>query len=144
MKIFFRVVGLLLVVGLLAAGGFMSYKAGVTQGISQAPAVATAIAKAAENGQPVPPMYGPYGYAYPYGFGHPHFFNPFSAICLSLVFLFVFFGVLKMVFFRTMRHTWSHHGPWRKDWEGKVPPFFAEWHKRAHGDETSEDGESEK
>ena len=45
----------------------------MAQGISQAPAVATAIVQSAENGQPVPVppmMYGrPYGYGYPM-YGH--------------------------------------------------------------------------
>lgn len=130
----FRLIGALLLVGLVAAGGFMVYKAGVAQGIAQAPQVAEAIQQSAENGQPVPPMYG-YGYPYGYGFGYRHhFFNPFSAICFSILFLFFFFGFLRMVFFRRWHRGWGHHGHhghWGK-WEGGVPPMFDEWHKRAH------------
>ena len=119
--IVFRLVGLLLVIGLIVGGGAMAYRAGVSQGISQAPAVATAISKAAESGQvaPVPPMMGrEYGYGYGYGPGHypmygHHFgFFPFGAICGSIFFLFFFFGFMKMIFFRRM---WGgrngHHGP---------------------------------
>ena len=131
-----RVLGLLLFLGLIAGAGAFGYKAGMAQGIQQAPDVAAAIEKAAENGQvaPISPMI--YGYGYPqfYGFGHPHFFNPFAAICFSFLFLFLFFGAMKMLFFRRMRHGWGHHGPWRKDWEGGVPPMFNDWHKRAHGE----------
>lgn len=135
--ILFRVFGLLLVLGLIAGAGAFGFKAGMARGIEQAPAVAAAIEKAAEDGQvaPISPMYGyGYGYPHPYGFGHPHFFNPFGAICFSILFLFLFFGAMKMLFFRRMRHGWGHHGPWRKDWEGGVPSMFDEWHKRAHGE----------
>lgn len=137
--IVFRVLGLLLVLGLIAGAGAFGYQAGTARGIEQAPAVAAAIEKAAENGQPVMPMYGHgYGYGYPhdYAFGYRHHFNPFGAICFSFLFLFLFFGAMKMLFFRRMRHGWAHghHGPWGKDWEGKVPPFFSDWHQRAHGE----------
>lgn len=131
-----RVLGLLFFLGLIAGAGAFGYKAGMAQGIQQATDVAAAIEKAAESGQvaPISPMM--YGYGYPqfYGFGHPHFFNPFAAICFSFLFLFLFFGAMKMLFFRRMRHGWGHHGPWRKDWEGGVPPMFNDWHKRAHGE----------
>lgn len=142
--ILFRVFGLLLVLGLIAGAGAFGYRAGFTKGIAHAPEVAAAIEKSAENGQValISPMYGyGYGYPHPYGFGHPHFFNPFSAICLSIFFLFLFFGAMKMLFFRRMRHGWGHHGHWRKEWEGGVPPFFEEWHKRAHGEKPAEDNE---
>lgn len=147
----FRVIGALLLIGLLAAGGFMAFRAGEVQGIAQAPAVATAISQAAENGQGVPPMmygYGsPYGYGYGmHGYGHHFGFFPFGAICGSIFFLFFFFGLMKMIFFRRMRHGWGHHGhhgPWGKDWENNVPPMFNEWHKRAHGEQPAE-GEADK
>lgn len=130
--ILFRVFGLLLVLGLIAGAGAFGYKAGMARGIEQAPAVAAAIEKAAEEGAPLMPMYGygyTYGYPHGYGLGHPHFFNPFFAICFSFLFIFLFFGAMKMIFFRRMRHNWSHHG----HWEGNIPPFFNDWHKRAHG-----------
>lgn len=143
----FRVIGVLLLLGLIAAGGYMAYQAGVAQGITQAPEVAVAIEKAAENGQvaPVPPMYG-YGYGYPFGYGHPHhFFNPFGAICGSIFFLFLFFGAMRLLFFRRMSHGWGHHRHWGKGWEGNVPPPFEEWHKRAHdeGEKPAEENKEE-
>ena len=139
--IIFRLIGLLLVIGLIVGGGAMAYKAGMAQGISQAPAVATAISKAAESGQaaPVPPMM--YGHDYGYGPGYQmysrhHFgFFPFGAICGSIFFLFFFFGFMKMIFFRRMLHGGHHmHGPWGKGWEGGAPSMFNEWHKKAHGE----------
>ena len=148
--ILFRVLGLLIVLGLIAGAGAFGFKAGMARGIEQAPEVAAAIEKAAENGQvsPASPMMYGYGYPHMYGFGHPHFFNPFGAICGSILFLFLFVGAMKMLFFRRMRHGWGHHGhhgSWHKDWEGNVPPFFNEWHKRAHGEgEAEQPADSEK
>lgn len=146
--IVFRVIGFLLLVALIVGGGAMAYKAGVTQGISQAPAVATAISQAAENGQAVPPMmYGPgYGYGYhPYSFGYRHHFGFFpGGICFSIFFLFLFLGLMKMIFFRGMWHRgWEghKHGPWGKDWEGGVAPMFNEWHRRAHGEKPADEGD---
>jgi hypothetical protein len=146
-----RVIGLLLLVGLVAGGIFMAFRAGEAQGISQAPAVATAIVKAAENGEaaPIPPM--TYGHSYRYSYGYPmvghHFgFFPFG-ICGSILFLFLIFGLMKMVFFRGMWHRgWEghKHGPWGRHWENGVPPMFDEWHKRAHGEAAPSDSESTK
>lgn len=147
----FRLIGVVLLLGLIAAGSFMAFKAGEARGITQAPAVATAISKAAENGQvaPVPPMMYGYGhpnpYGYGYGFGYRHHFNPFGAICFSLFFLFFFFGFMKMIFFRRMRHGGHHkHGPWGKGWEDGTPSMFNEWHKRAHnegGEKPADEGD---
>ena len=142
-----RVIGVLLLIGLAAAGGFMVFRAGEAQGIAQAPAVATAISQAAESGQgaPVPPMmygYGsPYGYGYGmHGYSHHFGFFPFGAICGSIFFLFFFFGFMKMIFFRRMRHGGHHmHGPWGKGWEGGDTSMFDEWHKRAHDEKPAEE-----
>ncbi len=146
----FRVIGALIILGLIAGAGAFAYKAGVAQGISQAPAVAKAIEQAAENGQGLPaPMYG-YGRPYPYGYGYPyghHFgFFPVGGLCFGIFFLFLLFGAMRMLFFRRMRHAWGnhgHHGPWGKDWEGGVPPMFNEWHKRAHGEQPAEEEKKE-
>jgi hypothetical protein len=143
----FRLIGVLLLVGLVAAGGFMAYKAGVAQGVMQAPEVATAISEAAKNGQAAPPMMYPgYNYGYrPYGFGPGHHFGffPLGGICFSIFFLFLFFGFLKMVFFRPWRY--GHmHGPWGRHWEDGFPPMFNEWHKRAHGEQPEEKKKEDK
>lgn len=146
----FRLIGVLLLIGLVIGGGFMAYRAGVSQGIVQAPAVATAISKAAENGTgaPVPPMYGyGYGYGNPYRLWGPHFgFLPFS-LCGSILFLFLFFGLLKMIFFRPWRMGWVHHGPWEHrphdhPWGG--PPWMRREHEKNEGDQKAENSPEEK
>jgi hypothetical protein len=146
--IWIRILGAILVLGLIAGAGAFGYKAGMAQGISQAPAVAKAIEKAAENGQAVPAPFMSYGHGFGYGYQpmsfHHGFFNPFGAICGSIIFLFLLFGAMKMLFFRRMMWNGGHmHGPWGRHWEGGFPPMFNEWHKRAHG-ETPEAEESKK
>ena len=144
----FRIIGALLLIGLVAAGVFMAFKAGEANGITQAPAVATAISKAAENGQavPVPPMV--YGHTYAYGYpmyGHHFGFIPFG-FCGSILFLFLFLGLIRMIFFRGMWHRgWEghKHGPWGRHWENGVPSMFEEWHKRAHGEKPEEESKKE-
>lgn len=147
--IVFRVIGVVLLIVLIAAGGFMAFKAGQVNGISQAPAVATAIAKAAESGQGanVPPMM--YGHDFGYGYGSPmmynrHHFGFFpGGICFSIFFIFLLFGALRMIFFRPWRHGGHMHGPWGRHWEDGVPPMFNEWHKRAHGEAPAENEKKE-
>jgi len=111
-----RLIGALLLVGLMIGGGAMAYRAGVAQGVAQAPEVAAAISNAAENGQSAPmPGYG-YGYGYPYYGFRPHFgFFPFG-IFGFILFAFLFFGLLRMIFFRPWRWHYAHmrgHGPWK-------------------------------
>jgi hypothetical protein len=147
--ILFRVLGALLVLGLIVGAGAFGYKAGVARGIMQAPAIAKAIEKAAEDGQsaPMPQMYGRefgYGY-YPMPFHHPGF-NPIGAICGSIFFLFLFLGFMKMIFFRGMMHRgWEghKHGHWGKHWENGTPPMFEEWHKRAHEEKKEDESKNE-
>jgi hypothetical protein len=117
-------IGALLLIGLLTGGGFMAYRAGVAQGIAQAPEVAEAISQAAENGQvaPIPPMYA---YRYTYGWGYPHHFGffPFGFFG-AILFIFFFFGLLRFLFFRPWG--WGHPGYWRgyhgHPWGG--PPWM--------------------
>ena len=49
-----RLIGVLLLIGLMIGGGVMAYRAGVAQGIAQAPEVAEALSSAAESGQAYP------------------------------------------------------------------------------------------
>ena len=104
-----RLIGALLLVGLMIAGGVMAYRAGVAQGIAQAPAVAEALSNATESGQglPVPA----YGYGYPvYGL-RPHFgFFPFGGILGFILFIFLFFGLLRLIFRPWAWHYGSMHG----------------------------------
>jgi hypothetical protein len=144
-----KVIGVLLLIGLIIGGGFMVYQAGVSQGIAQAPAVAKAIQQASQNGQtaPVPPMmyargfgddfgYGMGYYPHMYGFNHFGFF-PFGGILGFLLFFFLIGGILKMLFFRRM--AWGY-GPHGHPWGG--PPWMR--NPQDEGDKKNESPEEKK
>jgi hypothetical protein len=126
-----RLIGTLLLVGLMLGGALMAYRAGVAQGIAQAPAVAEALSNAAENGQALPaPAYGyGYGYGYPYYGFHPHFgFFPFGGIFGVILFIFLFFGLMRLIFFRPWAWHYGHmrgRGPWKGYGRPWGPPPWA-------------------
>lgn len=118
-----RLIGVLLLIGLMIGGGVMVYRAGMAQGIAQAPAVAEALSNAAESGQGLSlPAYG-YGYGYPGYRARPHFgFFPFGGILGFILFIFLFIGLLRLIFFRP----WAwHYGPMhgRGAWKGHTYPW---------------------
>ena len=121
-----RLIGILLLVGLMIGGGVMAYRTGVTHGIARAPEVAEALSSAAESGQ-VAPVPG-YGYGYPGYRMYPHFgFFPFSGIFGFILFIFLFFGLIRLIFFRPWGWHYGHmhgRGPWKghgRHWGG--PPW---------------------
>jgi hypothetical protein len=113
--IIFRVIGVLLVLGLLFGGGFAAYRFGYNQGVAQSPAIADALAQGLKNGSAVPfhrgfdgPMMPGYGYGFAPMRG-PHFgFFPFGGILGFLFMAFLFFGLLRLIF----RPHWGWHRPW--------------------------------
>lgn len=137
-----RLIGVLLLVGLMIGGGVVAYRAGIAQGVARAPEMAEALSNAAESGQGIPvPAYG-YGYGYPVYGMRPHFgFFPFGGIFGFFLFIFLFFGLMRMIFFR--RWAWGHmhgRGPWKghgRHWE--TPP----WAREGDADEAESDSEKE-
>ena len=112
----FRVLAVaILVLAAATAIAIGAYNAGMAHGIAQ-----NALAAA-------PPQTGvPYVYFWPrpWGFG---FFPVFPLFLFVVLFFFVVRGAL-----------WR--GPWRGGWgcgSYGVPPGFDEWHRRAHGEQTS-------
>jgi hypothetical protein len=139
-----RLIGALLLVGLMIGGGVMAYRAGVAQGIAQAPVVAQAISKAAESGQALPvPAYS-YGYGYPvYGF-RPHFgFFPLGGIFGFFLLIFLFFGLMRLIFFRRWAWGYGHmHG--RGPWKGYGGPWGTPpWAREGETDEAEADAKEE-
>ena len=117
-----RLIGVFLLVGLMIGGGALAYRAGVAQGIARAPEVADALSNSAESGQVAPiPGYG-YGYGYPL---RPHFgFFPFGGIFGFILFIFLFSGLMRMIF-----RPWGwHYGPMhgRGPWKGHDHPWARE------------------
>lgn len=136
--IMFRVLGVLFVIALIAGAGAIGYRAGMTQGIMQSPAVAKAIENSAEDGQAIPqmmyqrsfgygyspmPVYGGYGYSPMMRGGFSHGFNPIGGILFLLFIVFVVGGFMRMIFFRGMmwgRGPWAY-GPHGQPWG--TPPW---------------------
>lgn len=109
------IVGLLVLIVVVAVGaaiGNNAYQAGLAQGLAQS-------ASPAEQPRPLPYYYGPWGYGH--GFGFFGFFG-------FLLFLFLIFGLIRALFF------WGRGGPghWHRGPGGGTPPWFEEWHRRAH------------
>jgi len=132
-----RLIGALLLVGLMIGGGMMAYRAGVAQGIAQAPVVAEALSNAAESGQGVPVP--AYGYGYPGYWMRPHFgFFPFHGFLGIVFFMFVFFGLMRLLFFR--RWAWGYgHMHRRGHWKGYGPWGPPPWAREGDEDEEQEE-----
>jgi hypothetical protein len=133
-----RLIGILLLIGLVIGGGIMAYRAGVAQGIAQAPEVAAAISSAAESGEGLPmPAYG-YGRGYPaFGMRPHHGFFPFAGILGFFLFILLFFGLLRLIFFRPW--AWHHghmhpRGPWG------TPPWAQEENEGQAGPDAKKSG----
>jgi hypothetical protein len=117
--VIWRVIGAVLLLALLVGGGYLVYRAGVAAGIRQAPEMAEVFSNALESGQW--PAAGVEGFGYPGG----HFYksvrghSPFGFFGLLLM-AFLFFGLLRFVFFR--HRYWGYgphpmyHGPWKGPW----------------------------
>jgi hypothetical protein len=149
----FRILAGLVLLAALAGIGFFAYSAGIAHGAALD--IKQTIIQA--EGQPQIPVYG-HGMAHRMAFHHTMPFFGFGCFGL-LVPLFLFF-----LAFAAMRHLfwgwgpgfgWRHHmhmhqrGPWgeKGPWGEGVPPFFAEWHRQAHGEPPApptEDGTEKK
>ena len=126
-----RILAALVLAAAVAGIAFFAFQAGVARG--------SPITIEAPSGESVP---APYPY---YGYGMPFHHRPwgFGFGCLGPLLLFFFLFVAFRFLFWGPRWGWRHHygghGPWRHDWgERGVPPFFEEWHKRAHGEQPEE------
>jgi len=121
---------LVLLAGAVMVGGY-AYRFGVMQGLAQNPAI-VAPDGAAPDGLP-----GPYYYPYRPMMWHGWWGGLGFLQCLfPLLFFFLFFGLLRGLFWRGpwgWRRGWggSGHGGW--DREKGYPPMFDEWHRRMHG-----------
>jgi len=129
MRVFWRIIIVLVLLGAIAGIGVYTYNAGLANGLAQK--------VTAQGGQTQPIIPYPYYWHPFYGFGFG-----FLGCLIPLFLLFLIFGATRMLFWRGpmgWRRHW-HHGPWawREGEEKGVPPFFDEWHKRAHGETPSE------
>ena len=120
---------LVVLVAGVAAVGVVTYNAGMARGLADSGKVVA---------QP-PASVMPYPY---WGFFGPGF-GLFNCLLLFFGFALIFLvvrGLLWGGLFGMWRRPWHHgwggpdapHG-WRRTWEKGYPPFFDDWHRRAHG-----------
>jgi hypothetical protein len=147
-----RIVPAILLIALLAIGGGFIANAAYQAGVN------TAVTTAVANGGTVAPVVvPPYGYGYGYGL-HPFGFGfGIFGLLFGLFFLFIIFGLIRAIFWGG-RHGWGRGGwggpgAWggpggpghhngdpryeRNPWIERFGPSFEEWHRRAHGPESS-------
>jgi hypothetical protein len=130
MRIFWRIAVVLVLIAAILGIGVYAYNIGIAQGLAQK------ITVPAGEAVPVPSMHywHPF-FGFGYGFGFLGCLIPFFLLCL------VFGSMRALLWHGPMgwRHS-MHHGRWGwRDENGKgVPPFFEEWHKRAHGEPEDE------
>lgn len=117
-----RTIPVVVLVLLLIAGaigiGIYAYNVGVAQGLADSGKLV-----APAPGVVPYPYYGPYFFHGPFGFGYG-----FLGCLFPLLFFFLFFGLLRGLFWRGR---WGWGGYRGGEWKG-APPMFEEWHKRAH------------
>lgn len=129
-----KIILCVVLIGIIAALGGIAYQAGMVSGQAQGETV---------NDAAVP-------YVYHYGiFGFP--FMGVFAIIIPLILICMAIRVLDCIFWGG-RGRWKHfyrHGPWRMyaddrwNWDDDTPPFFDEWHRRAHEKKSDEAAEKE-
>ena len=141
--IVFRVIGTLLLIGFLIAGGVMLYHTGQAQGY------AMGLSAAGQEGA-VPGPYNGLAPYYGFGWGHTNFFFPLSPLfgffALGGLF-FLFFGVIGAIF---RRRAWAHgpgaYGPWaggpRNGYPWGPPPWAGQPQPPAPGEPAPNPGQS--
>jgi len=121
MRIFFRILAALVLIAAVVGIGFYAYSLGMTQGLAQKVPVPTGGTGPAPHFYPWHPFFG--------------FGGGFLGCLVPLFLLFLVFGSFRAVLWHGpmgWHHMRRRHWGWH-DEEGKdVPPFFAEWHRRAH------------
>ncbi len=104
-SILFRILGALVIIGILVTAGVFIFQAGQAQGY------AMGLAAAGKDGVTTPAPYPYYGYGYGLGF-HPFFF-PFFFPLGGLLFFFGLFFLLRFVFGGFgRRHWYGQPGGW--------------------------------
>ncbi len=124
MRIFWRILAALVLIAAVAGIAFYAYNAGLVQ------AGGVQSAQLPANGT------GPQPFLH---YWHPFFWFGFGPLgCLIPLFLlFLACAALRGLFWHgPMGWRHMHHGRWGwRDENGKgLPPFFDEWHRRAHGE----------
>jgi hypothetical protein len=117
-SVFLRIAAAVLLIGVLAVGGWMAFRAGQAQGYALGASQAAAQVGDGQGVQPVTPVYPGY-----YGGWHPHFFPffPLGGLIGFLIFFFILGGLFRMIL-------WGSCGPrpYPGGWRG------GPWHHHHH------------
>jgi hypothetical protein len=125
-RIAVRVLLAVTLIVVMAGLGFYAYNLGLGQGLVESGKI-IAPDGAMPSAGAAPYAYGPWG-------GRPFFgFGIFSCF-VPLLFLFLFFGLMRAIFGHRPRGWGRHYGPWSKD----IPPMVEEWHRKMHEPESKE------
>ena len=122
MRILWRVLVVIVLIAAILGIGVYAYNIGMAAGLAQKAQV-----------QAVGPAQLPHLY-----YGHPFLGFGFGLLgCLIPLFLlFLVFGSLRFLFWRGgpkgLGQMHRRHWDWRNENGKDLPPFFAEWHRRAH------------
>jgi hypothetical protein len=127
-RIIFGILLTLVVLAGALAVGYYAYQAGVAQGLADSGKLVVP-----EAGARLYPFYGPFWHR-PFGFGFG-----FLGCLFPVLFFFLFFGLLRGLFWRPWGGGWGHRGHWGRG----APPMFDEWHRQAHGESTSQEPKSQ-
>jgi hypothetical protein len=144
-QIIFKLLAFFVLLAAIGGVGFFAYQAGVAQG--------SPITIKAPSGETLQQPYPYYGHGMPY-YPHPMGlgFGCFGVIIPLFLFV-VAMKALRFMFWGSRfghHHMMGGHGHWRGhcgghgNEEGDIPPMFAEWHKRAHGETFAEKPEEKK
>jgi hypothetical protein len=124
MRIFWRILAALVLIAAVVGVGAYAYSLGITQGLAQKVPVTTGGTAPVPYFYPMHPFFG-------FGWGPLGCLVPFFLLCLI-------FGSVRALFWHGpmgWRHHMMHRSHWGRDENDKdFPPFFAEWHRRAHGE----------
>lgn len=138
-KNIYKIILTLVLIGAIVAVGVFSYRSGVSYGIAQNIDV-----EALQEGA-VPFMRGMNHYGmHPGMTGFKSGGFTFMRILGGLFFLFIIVGLIRKLFFRRSFAHWPMHAPGRRfcgngTYEGDVPSYVAEMHKKLHEDLKKED-----
>lgn len=124
MRIFWRILVALVLIAAVIGVGVYAYSLGMTQGLAQKVPVTTGGTIPMPNFYPWHPFFG-------FGWG------PLGCL-VPLFLLFLIFGSVRALFWHGpmgWRHMHRRHWGWHDENDKNdkdFPPFFAEWHRRAH------------
>ncbi len=123
MRILWRVLVAVVLVAAIIGIGVYAYNIGMAQGLAQKVQVPA--------GESVRMPYLHFGQPF-WGFG----FGLLGCLVPLFLLFLVFASMRALLWHGPMgwRHMHRRHWGWRDENDKDVPPFFAEWHRRAHGE----------